>query len=150
MPADHVGEMLNSYFSVLVDAIFRHDGTVDKFIGDAILAVFGSPEADPDHYAKAVRAAMDMQSAISALNHQIRSNRLWYVVNSFYEVQFLNKIYLLHELIVENFESLSLPEFGKSTLLPEEVPTHYHAEKFVHQDIVEDDGATDDLLLGQL
>jgi len=74
MPADHVGEMLNSYFSVLVDAIFRHDGTVDKFIGDAILAVFGSPEADPDHYAKAVRAAMDMQSAISALN-QTRSSK---------------------------------------------------------------------------
>lgn len=68
MPADDVGEMLNHYFSVLVDAIFRHDGTVDKFIGDAILAVFGSPEADSDHHAKAVRAAMEMQNAMSALN----------------------------------------------------------------------------------
>jgi adenylate cyclase len=68
MPADEVGDMLNNYFSVLVDAVFRHDGTVDKFIGDAILAVFGSPEPDPDHHAKAVRAAMDMQSSISALN----------------------------------------------------------------------------------
>ncbi|HEV3417131.1 MAG TPA: adenylate/guanylate cyclase domain-containing protein [Pirellulales bacterium] len=68
MDAVDIVDMLNSYFSALVSAIFRHDGTVDKFIGDAILAVFGSPEPDPDQHAKAVRAALAMQVAIAEVN----------------------------------------------------------------------------------
>jgi adenylate cyclase len=68
MAAEDVVEMLNDYFSVLVSAIFGFDGTVDKFVGDSILAVFGSPEADPKHYENAVRAAMEMQSQMTALN----------------------------------------------------------------------------------
>jgi adenylate cyclase len=63
-----VVDMLNDYFAALVDAIFRHEGTVDKFIGDAILAVFGSPDPDPKHHEQALRAAMAMQEAIAKLN----------------------------------------------------------------------------------
>jgi adenylate cyclase len=70
MPADEVGDMLNQYFSEMAEALFQYDGTIDKFIGDSILAVFGSPEADPDHHMKAVRAALEMQSAVVALNQQ--------------------------------------------------------------------------------
>lgn len=68
MPADDVGDMLNDFFPVLVEALFRYNGAVDKFIGDAILAVFGSPEPDPNQYTNAVQAAWDMQCALSALN----------------------------------------------------------------------------------
>ncbi len=68
LDAEDVVDMLNCYFSALVDAIFRHDGTIDKFIGDAILAVFGSPEPDPDHHANAVRAAIAMQTALKEVN----------------------------------------------------------------------------------
>ncbi len=73
MDAGDVVEMLNSYFSALVNAIFQHAGTVDKFIGDAILAVFGSPEPDPDHHAQAVRAAWAMQAAIQQVNEKRRA-----------------------------------------------------------------------------
>ncbi len=64
MSADDVVALLNEYFAALVDCIFRHDGTVDKFVGDAILAVFGSPEADPHHHRKAVMAAVEMQQVM--------------------------------------------------------------------------------------
>jgi adenylate cyclase len=64
---DIVG-MLNDYFSVLGDIIFEYDGTIDKFIGDAILAVFGSPEPDAEHASKAVRAALAMLAAVEDIN----------------------------------------------------------------------------------
>jgi adenylate cyclase len=68
MDADDIVDMLNDYFSALVNAIFQHDGTVDKFVGDAILAVFGSPEPDPQQHEKAVRAALAMQAAMIEIN----------------------------------------------------------------------------------
>jgi adenylate cyclase len=68
MEADEVVDMLNEYLSTLVDPIFKNDGTIDKFVGDAILAVFGSPEPDPRHYEKAVRTAIGMQDAVKELN----------------------------------------------------------------------------------
>jgi adenylate cyclase len=70
MDAEDIVDMLNAYFSALVDAIFQFDGTVDKFVGDGILAVFGSPEHDDDQHAKAVRAAIAMQAAIKQVNHE--------------------------------------------------------------------------------
>jgi adenylate cyclase len=63
MPTDDVVSLLNEYFAALTECIFRNDGTIDKFVGDAILAVFGSPEADPQHCRKAVLAGMEMQEA---------------------------------------------------------------------------------------
>ncbi len=68
LPAETVVAMLNDYFSALVEVVFQYDGTVDKFMGDAILAVFGSPEIDPDHSMKAVRAAIGMQAAAERVN----------------------------------------------------------------------------------
>jgi adenylate cyclase len=68
MDTDDVMDLLNDYFSALVEAIFKQDGTVDKITGDAILAVFGSPEPDPSRHEKAVRAALAMQSAMTEVS----------------------------------------------------------------------------------
>jgi adenylate cyclase len=68
MDADDVIDMLNEYFGVIVPVIFKHGGSIDKFIGDAILAVFGSPEPDPKQHEHALWAAVEMQAAIARLN----------------------------------------------------------------------------------
>ncbi len=68
MDPDDVVEMLNDYLGALVPVIFLHNGTVDKFMGDGILAVFGSPELDPKQHENALRAAVAMQAAVSTLN----------------------------------------------------------------------------------
>ncbi len=73
MEADEVVDMLNSYFSALVQAIFRHDGTIDKFVGDGILAVFGSPEPDDNQHSNAIRAAIAMQAALTEVNESRRT-----------------------------------------------------------------------------
>lgn len=64
---DDVVQMLNDMFGVYIPIIFKHDGTVDKFVGDSVLAVFGSPEPDNQQMEKAVRAALDMQEATQGL-----------------------------------------------------------------------------------
>lgn len=74
MDAHDVVDMLNHYFQPLVETLFRHDGTVDKFVGDAVLAVFGSPEPDPQQHQKAVRAALAMHEAVLATS-QLRAAR---------------------------------------------------------------------------
>jgi adenylate cyclase len=75
MDSDDVMDLLNDYFSALIDAIFKHDGTVDKINGDAILAVFGSPEPDSLRNEKAVRAALAMQSAMTEVSEARRRRR---------------------------------------------------------------------------
>jgi adenylate cyclase len=59
----------------MTDVIFRYDGTLDKFIGDAILATFGAPLSQPDHALRCVRTAIDMRTALATLN-QTRSEPL--------------------------------------------------------------------------
>ncbi|QDQ26338.1 CHASE2 domain-containing protein [Chitinimonas arctica] len=56
--------LLNRYFSTQVEIIFRHGGTLDKFIGDAIMAFWGAPVNDPDHARHAILAAMEMSQAL--------------------------------------------------------------------------------------
>jgi adenylate cyclase len=70
MEPDDVVDLLNACFSRFIPILFAQDGTVDKYIGDAILTVFGSPDPDPAQYQKAVRAAWQMQAAIRELNAQ--------------------------------------------------------------------------------
>lgn len=64
MEPDKVVDLLNEMFGVFIPIIFKHNGTVDKFVGDSILAVFGSPEPDEQQWVNAVRAALEMQQAI--------------------------------------------------------------------------------------
>ena len=73
MDAEDVVDMLNQYFTAQVRAVFGFDGTIDKFIGDGLLAVFGSPEADEEQHTKAVRAAIAMQEAIAEVNAKRQS-----------------------------------------------------------------------------
>ncbi|MEY5027342.1 MAG: hypothetical protein RLZZ244_2870 [Verrucomicrobiota bacterium] len=73
LSAESIVEMLNDYFQALAPTIFAQDGTIDKFMGDGILAVFGSPEFDPEHARKATQAAVDMQRAVRAANQRRRA-----------------------------------------------------------------------------
>jgi adenylate cyclase len=52
----------------MVDIVFRHRGTLDKFVGDMVMALFGAPLDDPDHASHAVDAALDMVAELQALN----------------------------------------------------------------------------------
>jgi len=63
-----VAELLNRYFSRMTEVIFRHEGTLDKFIGDCLMAVFGAPFSTEDHAVRAVDAALEMRQALDALN----------------------------------------------------------------------------------
>jgi adenylate cyclase len=60
MPAQEVVDMLNDYFELMVEIIFENEGTLDKFVGDEIMALFGSPVAHPDDAVRAVRTALKM------------------------------------------------------------------------------------------
>jgi adenylate cyclase len=59
---------LNEYFSKMVDVVFRHQGTVDKFVGDMVMALFGAPVDDVDHAEHAVAAAVSMVGELGTLN----------------------------------------------------------------------------------
>ena len=65
---EQVVDVLNEYFDVMVHVLFEHQGTLDKFLGDGLLALFGAPLAQPDHPQRAVRAALDIQRAATTLN----------------------------------------------------------------------------------
>jgi class 3 adenylate cyclase len=61
---------LNEYLSAMVDIIFKYEGTLDKFIGDAVMAVFGSPLPHSDDPMRAIKTALDMQSRLKELNEK--------------------------------------------------------------------------------
>lgn len=67
-----VVEMLNQYLDVLVEIIFTYQGTLDKFLGDGLLALFGAPLPQPDHPLRAVQTGLGMQRAIADLNARRR------------------------------------------------------------------------------
>lgn len=61
-------KLLNAYFSRMVDVVFRHDGTLDKFVGDALIVIFNDPFPQPDSERRAVACAAEMQREITAFN----------------------------------------------------------------------------------
>lgn len=68
MSPPSVAKLLNEYFSRMEEPIFEHEGTVDKFIGDCIMAVFGAPYPQNDHAERAVRVALEMRQRLHELN----------------------------------------------------------------------------------
>lgn len=70
LPAETVIEMLNQYLDKMAEVVFRHGGTLDKFIGDAVMAFWGAPLAVEDHPRRAVEAALDMMDELEELNEQ--------------------------------------------------------------------------------
>ena len=63
-----VAQLLNRYFGAMIDVIFENEGSLDKFIGDAILATFGAALHQEDHGLRCVRTALDMQRALAIFN----------------------------------------------------------------------------------
>ncbi|HEY9639224.1 MAG TPA: adenylate/guanylate cyclase domain-containing protein [Coleofasciculaceae cyanobacterium] len=78
MEAEEVVALLNAYFETMVDAVFTYKGTLDKYIGDAIMAVYGTPMPIQDHAWMAVQTAVEMRQRLAKFNenrakqHQIK------------------------------------------------------------------------------
>lgn len=68
LPPDRISEVMNEYFTEMVDVIMGHRGIVQDFIGDGILVVYGAPLDDPDHAWHAVTTALEMQTTLRRLN----------------------------------------------------------------------------------
>lgn len=69
-------DFLNEYLSGMVESVLLHHGVVDKFIGDAIMAVFGAPVPEPDDPLHAVRAALSMRERLAKINQDFRARGL--------------------------------------------------------------------------
>ena len=72
MTPSAVSLLLNDYLSRMTEVIFKYEGTLDKYIGDAIMAVFGAPLDMADHQARAIRAALEMRDRLEEWNSERR------------------------------------------------------------------------------
>ncbi|MFN6531328.1 GAF domain-containing protein [Nostoc sp. ChiSLP03a] len=70
LEAEEVVSMLNEYFESMVEAVFKHKGTLDKYIGDAIMAVFGSPLPLEEHAWMAVQTSLEMRDRLHEFNQR--------------------------------------------------------------------------------
>ena len=69
---EKVVSLLNRYFSLMSEIIFAHGGTLDKYIGDGLMAIFGAPTASEEDALNAVKAAVTMQKSLAKLNDELR------------------------------------------------------------------------------
>ena len=73
---ERVVRLLNKYFTAMTEIIFTHGGTLDKYIGDGLMALFGAPNATPDDAMNAVKAAVAMQRKVNTLNGELVADGL--------------------------------------------------------------------------
>ena len=71
-PPEKIVNLLNRYFSAMTDIIFAHGGTLDKYLGDGLMALFGAPTATPDDASNALNAAVAMQRRLLGINRELR------------------------------------------------------------------------------
>ena len=69
---EKIVSLLNRYFSAMTDIIFAHGGTLDKYLGDGLMALFGAPTATPDDASNALNAAVAMQRRLLGINRELR------------------------------------------------------------------------------
>jgi len=67
---EEVVHLLNEYLTVMTDVIFKYDGTLDKYMGDAIMALYGAPLDLPDHPSRACHSALEMMTELKRLNQK--------------------------------------------------------------------------------
>jgi adenylate cyclase len=70
MSPSEIARVLNGIFGKLTEIIFRFEGTLDKFMGDAVMCIFGAPLTLPDHATRAVEAALAMQESLVEINEE--------------------------------------------------------------------------------
>src|SRR5215471_943753 len=73
---EKIVNLLNRYFSAMTDIIFAHGGTLDKYLGDGLMALFGAPTATPDDASNALNAAVAMQRRIIGINQELKAEGL--------------------------------------------------------------------------
>jgi adenylate cyclase len=69
---EKIVNLLNRYFSAMTDIIFAHGGTLDKYLGDGLMALFGAPTTTPDDASNALNAAVAMQRRMLGINRELR------------------------------------------------------------------------------
>ncbi|HET9789176.1 MAG TPA: adenylate/guanylate cyclase domain-containing protein, partial [Pyrinomonadaceae bacterium] len=75
-PPEKIVSLLNRYFSAMTDIIFAHGGTLDKYLGDGLMALFGAPTTTPEDASNALNAAVAMQRRIIGINQELREEGL--------------------------------------------------------------------------
>ncbi|MFZ2959710.1 MAG: adenylate/guanylate cyclase domain-containing protein [Candidatus Ozemobacteraceae bacterium] len=75
MSAGEIVDLLNQYFECMVDVVFQFEGTVDKFVGDELMALFGAPASLPDDAVRAVKAALTMLDELEKFNIEREANK---------------------------------------------------------------------------
>ncbi len=73
---EEVSTLINLYMTEMTSIIFKHSGTMDKFIGDSIMAFWGAPLADPDHALNACRAAVSIREKIKTIKENVKQKNL--------------------------------------------------------------------------
>jgi adenylate cyclase len=70
LPPEEVVAALNDFYSLMIDLTIKNEGYLNKFLGDAVMAIFGAPTAYPDHCIRAVKTALAMQASVAELSAQ--------------------------------------------------------------------------------
>lgn len=74
VPPEQLVAVLNRYLAAMAEAVLSQEGTIDKFLGDAVMAWFNAPIPQPDHTLRAVRAALAMRQAVESLYRELPEN----------------------------------------------------------------------------
>ena len=76
LPPEKLSEMLNQYLTPMTNLVFQNGGTLDKYMGDAVMCFFGAPIEQPDHALRACRTALDMMAGLATLREKWRAEGL--------------------------------------------------------------------------